>query len=266
MARNTEQKEKIIRFYRGSEGEEAAVKLVDMAENVCRTQKFRLSGFLDPFGQEIAETVAANYPNLKVDFEGGYQGAERARAIYVHEDFQGTPGGFELDCIEARWNGQFARLSHRDVLGALMGLGIERDRLGDLLVNTDAVKIICDQKMADYLLQNLTQIGPVGVSCERVELSTIAPREERCKEITATVASLRVDSIAASGFGFSRSRAASDIAADKLKLNWQAVKGASQIVKEGDVLSMRGRGRLEVAEVRGQTKKGRIVVVLKRYF
>ena len=260
-----EQKEKLIRFYKGTEGEETVVKLVDLAETVQKNQKFRASGFLDPFGQEIAETVAANYQGIRVDFEGGYQGAERARAIFVHEDFPGTPAGFDIDCLEAKWNGQFARLSHRDVLGALMGLGIERDRLGDLLVTADAVKIICDIKMADYLLLNLTQIGAVSVSCERVGLDTIAPKEERCKEIRATVASLRVDSIAASGFGSSRSRAAADIAADKLKLNWQPVKNASQTVKEGDVLSMRGRGRLEVAEVRGQTKKGRTVVVLKRY-
>jgi len=260
-----EQKEKLIRFYKGTEGEETVVKLVDLAEAVQKNQKFRASGFLDPYGQEIAETVAANYQGIRVDFEGGYQGAERARAIFVHEDFPGTPAGFDIDCLEAKWNGQFARLSHRDVLGALMGLGIERDCLGDLLVTADAVKIICDTKMADYLLLNLTQIGAVSVSCERVGLDTIAPKEERCKEIRATVASLRVDSIAASGFGSSRSRAAADIAADKLKLNWQPVKNASQTVKEGDVLSMRGRGRLEVAEVRGQTKKGRTVVVLKRY-
>ena len=86
------------------------------------------------------------------------------------------------------------------------------------------------------------------------------------KEIKATVASLRVDSIAAAGFGMSRSKAATEIAADKVKLNWQTVKNAAQSIKEGDVLSMHGRGRLEVTEIRGQTKKGRISVVLKRYF
>lgn len=261
----SEQKEKLIRFYKGTEGEETVIKIVDLAEAVQRNQKFRMSEFLDPFGQEIAETVAANYGSLRVDFAGGYQGAERNRAMFIHEDFMGTPAGFDIDCIEARWNGQFARLSHRDVLGALMGLGIERDRIGDLLVTNDSVKILCDQKMAEYLLANLSKIGAVGVNCERTELSSIAPKEERCKEIRATVASLRVDSIAASGFGSSRSRAAADIAADKLKLNWQPVKSASQTVKEGDILSMRGRGRLEVAEVRGTTKKGRTVVVLKRY-
>lgn len=261
----SESKEKLIRFYKGTEGEETVVKLVDLAEAVQRTQKFRLSEFLDPFGQEIAETVAANYGSIRVDFDGGYQGAERQRAMFIHEDFQGTPNGFGIACVKASWNPQFARLSHRDVLGALMGLGIERERLGDLLVTSDSVKILCDDKMANYFLQNLTQIGAVGVSCELSDLAEIAPKEEHCKEIRATVASLRVDSIAASGFGSSRSRAAADIAADKLKLNWQAVKSASQTVKEGDVLSMRGRGRLEVAEIRGKTKKGRTVVVLKRY-
>ncbi len=261
----SEQKEKLIRFYKGTEGEEIVIKLVDLAENILRTQKFRISGFLDPFGQEIAETVAANYGNIRVDFAGGYQGAERARAIFIHEDFAGTPTSFGIDCIEAKWNGQFARLSHRDVLGALMGQGIERDTIGDLLVTNDSVKIICEEKMADFLLANLDKIGAVGVECQRSDLSSIAPKEERCKEIRATVASLRVDSIAAAGFGSSRSKAASDIAADKLKINWHPAKSASQNVKEGDILSMRGRGRLEVAEVRGTTKKGRTVVVLKRY-
>ncbi len=258
------EKEKIVRFYKGTEGEETAVKLADLAEQALRSQKFRLSGFLDPYGQEIAETVAANFPGLRVDFFGGYPGAERQRALLLDASFGGKPS-YEVAVIKAAWNGQFTRLSHRDVLGSLMGLGIERECIGDIIATGDFAKIIVDKKMQDFLLANLTQIGSAGVTCEVDELSSIAPKEERCKEIKATVASLRVDSVAAAGFGSSRSRAAADIAADKLKLNWQPVKNASQLVKEGDVLSMRGRGRLEVSEVRGQTKKGRIGVLLKRY-
>ena len=257
-------KEKIIRFYKGTEGEGIAVRLADLAEQALRSQKFRLSGFLDPYGQEIAETVKANFPGLKVNFFGGYRGAERQRAMFLDESFGGKPS-YELAVIKATWREQFTRLSHRDVLGSLMGLGIERDCVGDIIATGEFAKIILDEKMADYLLKNLVKIGSSGVSCELDDFSSLAPREERCKEIKATVASLRVDSIAAAGFGSSRSRAAADIAADKLKLNWQPVKNASQMVKEGDVLSMRGRGRLEVAEVRGQTKKGRIAVLLKRY-
>uniref|UniRef100_UPI0025E57EB0 YlmH family RNA-binding protein n=1 Tax=Selenomonas sp. F0473 TaxID=999423 RepID=UPI0025E57EB0 len=161
---------------------------------------------------------------------------------------------------------QFARLSHRDVLGAVMGLGIARDGVGDILVAQDTAKILCDAKIADFIAERLTMIGAVHVTAFLGDLAEIAPREERTKEIRATVASLRLDSVAAAGFGISRSRAADDIAADKVKLNWQSAGSASKNVNEGDVLSMRGRGRVEVTEVRGRTKKGRIVVVLHRYF
>ena len=146
-----------------------------------------------------------------------------------------------------------------------MGLGIERDRVGDILIAGENARILTDVKMAEFLVTDFNKVGSIAITCEMDDVANIAPKEERCKEIRATVASLRVDSIAAAGYGFSRSRAAADIAADKLKLNWQSVKGASQTIKEGDVLSMRGRGRLEVAEVRGTTKKGRIGIVLKRY-
>ena len=248
-----EQKEKILRYYRNTEGEEVAVRLVDMAEQVQRSQKFRLGEFLDPYGQEIAETIAANYPGLRLDMDGGYQGAERQRAMFVDQDFGGAPS-FELAYIR------------RDVLGAIMSLGFERNRLGDIIMGNARAGVVTDKKLADYLLTNLTQIGHSGVKCQLADLSTIPPKEEKYKELRATVASLRVDSIAAAGYGVSRSRAAADIAADKLKLNWQPVKNSSQNVKEGDTLSLRGRGRLEVAEVRGQTKKGRIGVLLKRYY
>lgn len=261
-----EQKERILRFYRGSEGEETAIRLLDLAEAVMKTAKFRISPFLDPYGQEIAETICASYEGIQLDFGGGYAGAERQRAMLCHRDFAGTPDGFAIACVEAAWNGQFARLTHRDVLGAVMSLGIERELIGDILPTPDTAKIICDAKIADFIVNNLTMIGAVGVKTALSDLAAIPPREERTKEIRATVASLRLDSIVAAGFGISRSRAADDIAADKVKLNWQSAASASKTIKEGDVLSMRGRGRVEVTEVRGQTKKGRTVVVLNRFF
>ena len=257
-------REKILRFYRGSEGEETAAKLVDAAEKAMKNQKFRLTAFLDPFGQEIAEVVAANFEGLAVSFNGGYAGAERQRAVFQHVDFRGTPS-WEIAVVEAQWKDAFAHISHRDVLGAIMSLGIEREIIGDIQIQQGAARIVTAENMADFLLTNCVQFGAAHVACSLGKLSALLPREEHCKEIRATVASLRADSIAAAGFGMSRSRAAVDIAAEKLKLNWQSVKSASQAVKEGDVLSMRGRGRLEVKEIRGQTKKGRTSVLLHRY-
>ncbi len=258
-------REKIIRYYKGTEGESMAVKLVDFAEQALKNQKYKLSGFLTPFEQSMAETIAKTLGGLNVEFDGGFDGAERKRAAFCHEDFAGTPA-FEIAVIKAEWNGEFARLSHRDVLGSILSLGVEREIVGDIIATKEFAKILVDKKLADYFITNLKQIGGASVETTLDELSEIAPKEERIKEIKATVASLRADSIVAAGFGMSRSKAATEIAADKVKLNWQTVKNAAQSIKEGDVLSMHGRGRLEVAEIRGQTKKGRISVVLKRFF
>lgn len=257
-------RDKILRFYKGTEGEEAAVRLVDCAEQVYKTQKYRISDFLTPYEQEIAETVAANYQGVKVEFHGGYSGAERQQAVFIYEDF---PGKVQYDtaAVEVSWREEFSQFSHRDVLGAVLGTGIERQKIGDILMAGGMARIVTTQKMAEFLLQQLVSVGSAGVKTAMGNLADIKPRELRCKEITATVASLRADSIAAAGFGMSRSRAASDIEAEKLQLNWQTVKNPAQNIKEGDVLSMRGRGRCELAEVRGKTKKGRIGVLLRRY-
>ena len=260
-----ETKEKIIRYYKGTEGEHMAVKLVDFATQAIKNRKYKLTGFLTPFEQNMAETIANSLGDLHVEFDGGFVGAERQRAAFCHEDFEGTPV-FEISVIKAEWNGEFARLSHGDVLGSIMSLGVDREFIGDIIATKNFARIIVDKRINDYFVSNLTRIGNTSVETSADELENISPKEERVKEIKATVASLRADSIAAAGFGMSRSKAAAEISAEKVKLNWQTVKNASQSIKEGDILSMRGRGRLEVSEIRGQTKKGRIGILLKRFF
>ena len=118
----TTARERILRYYKGTEGEAVSVQLVDLAEQAMRTQKFRLTPFLDPYGVEIAETVAASYDGLTVQYDGGYQGAERQRAMFTHDAFGGKPS-FDIAVIKAEWKSDFCYLTHRDVLGALMGLG-----------------------------------------------------------------------------------------------------------------------------------------------
>ena len=98
-----------------------------------------------------------------------------------------------------------------------------------------------------------------------IALSELQLRPETVKEIRSTVASLRLDSVAASGFGVSRTQMAEEIQSEKVKVNWKDAKNPAQNVKAGDVISFRGRGRVEIVEITGQTKKGRTGVLLKRY-
>ena len=98
-----------------------------------------------------------------------------------------------------------------------------------------------------------------------ISASLASPGPLTAQPINATVADLRLDAVAAAGYGVSRSRMSDEIKSLNVKLNWKEAKKAAQAVNEGDVISFRGRGRVEVAEIRGTTKKGRISVTLKRF-
>lgn len=258
------EREKILRFYRTSGESDLAARLVDLAEAALKSRRYKTSEFLDPFGYSIAETVAAHYPRVRLEADGGYPGAERVKAAFIEDEFRGK-ADFALAALSAEIDVRYYSISHRDVLGAVLALGIKREMVGDIIMGGRGCQIIVDAAMASFVRDNLTKIGAAPVALAPIPLTDIAPKEEKVKDIRATVASLRLDTVAAAGFGTSRSQMAEDIEAAKVKVNWQDAKGPAQPVKAGDILSMRGRGRVEVVEILGQTKKGRTSIYLKRF-
>ena len=223
---------KLIRYFEASGSGEEARRMLDLAEQVVKGRPYRVADFTSPAGLVIADAIKANYPQLIVKTDGGYEGAERIRIA---------------------------------LLGSLMGLGIDRSKFGDVIVQQGGAQIMVDESVADFVIQNFTKIAMVSVSVEAIDLSDIAPKEEKIKEVRTTVASLRLDAVASSGFSVSRTKLVSAINAGLLQVNWQPAKGASQEVKEGDVISMRGRGRMKVEAITGTSRKGRIGVYLKRF-
>lgn len=257
------QREKILRYYRASGDGDLAAKLLELAEFVLRNRKYKVSDFLDPFGFSVAETIAQQY-GLELKADGGYPGAERVKVAFVDHDFPGKVD-FEMNAIGVSWDARYYHISHRDVLGALMGLSIKREVLGDIIMGKDSCQIVVDKAMAVFISENLIKVGSAMVCSTAIDPAAISPREEKMKEIKATVPSLRLDAVAAAGFGTSRTKMTGEIHAEKVKINWQDTHNPSGTVKEGDIISMRGRGRVEVCEIVGQTKKGRVSIVLKRF-
>ena len=223
-----------------------------------------MSEFVSPGAVQIGETIQAHVPSLTLRVFGGYEGAERVKLAFVSSDYEG-PVDFHITACHVTWDARYRLLSHRDVLGSLMGLGIGRERFGDIIMQDTGAVILADTSLLQYLKQNFTKIAMVTVSVEEMALSDIAPRQEKVKEIKTTVASLRLDAIASSGFGISRTKAAEAIKGERVQVNWQPAKGPSQDVQEGDVISLRGKGRMELAQITGTSRKGRIGVLLKRY-
>ena len=183
---------------------------------------------------------------------------------YVAEDFYGQPD-YGMAFLLAAWDKRYYDLSHRDILGAFMGTGCKREALGDIVFVPEGAQLVVEKALLNYLSSNLTQIGAAPITLTEIPREELLQKEEKVKVINATVADLRLDAVAAAGYGVSRSRMADEIKSLNVKVNWQEAKKAAQPVKEGDVLSFRGRGRVEVAEIRGTTKKGRISITLKRY-
>ena len=198
---------------------------------------------------------------------GGYEGAERQMLVYLPEYLE-NDSLYEQDapvvCLRATFfDGDTP--SHRDFLGALMGAGIARETVGDICVGKGQCDFFVTAEIAPYLLQNFTGAGRTKVHLERIPLTEVSVPEPETKQIKDTVASLRLDSIIASGFRMGRSAAAQYVSAGKAAINGLPCEKADKAVDKGDKISVRGLGKIMLRQVNGQTKKGRIAVVIDRY-
>lgn len=257
-------RDRIIRYYQGSDNGELAARLIDLADSTAKGRPYAVSEFVSPGAVQIGETICAHVPTLVLKTFGGYEGAERVKMAFVRDDYKG-PVEFGITACKLSWDARYRLLGHRDVLGSLMSLGIDRSRFGDIIMQEAGAVLLADTQLVPYLQQNFTKIAMVSLEIEEMALADIPPRQEKVKVIKTTVASLRLDAIASSGFGISRTKAAEAIKGERVQVNWQSTKSPSQEVKPGDVISLRGKGRMELTEITGTSRKGRIGVLLKRY-
>jgi RNA-binding protein YlmH len=259
-------KDKILHYFAasGEEAEEMAVRLLDLADSVDRGRPFAVSSFMSPLAAQIGQTVAAHMTGVDVKVWGGFHEAERVKVAFYRSEYQGTID-FAIDVLEVSWDDRYRLIGHRDVLGSLMGLGIKRSVLGDILMHGSTCQILCDHSIAEWIRLNLKKIAMASVAVQEIPLDQIEPPKQKAKEIRSTVASLRLDAVAASGFGISRSKMAKYISDERTEVNWAQAKSVSQEVKPGDVISIRGRGRIEIKEITGKSRKGRIGLLIERY-
>ena len=156
-------------------------------------------------------------------------------------------------------------LTHRDFLGSLMGSGIKRETVGDIFVSTGSCDFLVLREILPYVLQNLTQAGRTKLHAEEIELSDLHVPQQAVKTVRDTVSSLRLDGIVSSGFSISRGKAADYIAAGKCEHNYLPCQKGDKQVSEGDIISVRGLGKIRLAQIGGNTKKGRISIEITRF-
>lgn len=198
---------------------------------------------------------------------GGYDDAERKLLCYLPEYLDaGYLSGEDspLVCLRASFY-QGDSLSHRDFLGALMGAGIGRETVGDICVGKSICDFFVTAEIAPYIIENFTSAGRAKLHITSVPLSDVVVLDPEVKELRDTLASLRLDSVIASGFRIGRGLAAQYVASGKAAIDGLPCEKPDKNIVEGAKISVRGLGKIKLAAVNGQTKKGRISVVIHRY-
>ncbi len=267
---NSEYRKRLIKKYsRSSEEELLAARLIDKFEAVRGKNTPQSTRFLTQGEQEMAERLLAELGQRHIR-RGGYEGAERACLLllpdWMDEETAVEGSADPVAVIRAHFKADLdggKKPVHRDFLGALIALGIERDAVGDILPGEDACDIAVLREVLPYLLGSLNRAGRFALKTEAVERAR--PVEQEFRLIKDTLASLRLDSVAAAGFSLSREKASQAISGGRVALNGAECLKPDKSLTEGDKISMRGLGKLELSAVKGQSRKGRIIVEIKRF-
>ncbi len=250
---------------KGAEHRETLARILDLAEQSLKTWQVICSDFLSP--PELAEALDRLQPLTEVEAVawGGYPQAERQRLALGRLELGPDHSAVELAAIDIQGNFLFDPASHRDFLGAILGTGIVREKTGDLLVLGErGAQGIIVPEMVEFLQIHLTQVRTVPVQVIPISLDQLKVRLPKTKSITSTEASMRLDAVGSAGFSMSRSKMVDEIERGDVRVNWKTITQPSHTVGPTDLITIRGRGRVQVEEVM-ETKKGRFRVQMTRY-
>lgn len=239
-------------------------RIQDLAKLAELKYMVTYSDFLNLNEQNILHQTLQKFPWIQCETSGGYEGAERQIAAFLPDapSYVNHP----ISCIRIEpLNVKFAEaLTHRDVLGALMHLGIERSKMGDIAVCTDQFYLFCHESMAELICSELTKVRHTSVRCTITDLTDFQYKPA-VKSISGSVASVRLDALMSVAFQSSRSSLLSLISDGKVFVNGKLITTNAYTPKEGDLISARGEGKFRFVSAQGQTKKGRCIVRIEKY-
>lgn len=244
--------------------EKSATESVVTSTNFLTTEELSLLIKKERVNNEFVDTF----------YYGGYKDAERKTAVFVPRFYNVTEETFddflyENDCnpivVLKVKKDKFATLSHRDYLGALMGLGIKREMIGDIVVNENGCNIFCLNTISSFLQHNLKQAGRGQLTIEICDLKDFEISESKTEIFFVSVASMRIDCLVAAAFKMSRNSAVNAINQGVIYVNGEQIIKTDFILSQGDKLVFRGKGKTVIDEVIGESKKGRLHINIKKY-
>lgn len=235
-----------------------AARLQDLSRRCQRTRRQVDSLFLTEAQLQQAKQILGKQCLYRVD--GGYPDAQRCRIafLYEEEDYQSS-----VVCLCAKINQKFVKLTHRDVLGALMGLSLERSQFGDLFVLENQIVVYCTDTIANEVMTNCRQIHRLSLAFEKSE--EVFENLQQYQQRTINVASLRLDNVVGALVPCSRKQAAMLIKTQKVSINHEIIEDCDKLCHNRDTVSISGIGRFILVDEGRTSRKERHILEVKKY-
>lgn len=259
-------KQELLKHVKKPEEKLWFAKALEQAYYCMKNYEPCFTDFSDPLKiGELINLIGKKHEFAAMAF-GGFEGSERLMAGFFPDFCEPSEDSFPIKAVEIKYNEKFSKkLAHRDFLGSILGLGLSRDKIGDILIFEGFAIAMVSDDIADYICHNLEKVSHTAVDARIVDAKEIEFLKPKADEKTIIVSSLRLDSVLSGAFNLSRGKIADYIAAEKAFVNWRSESSASKNVSAGDVITLRGVGRIKINEISGKTKKDRIVVNILKF-
>jgi len=236
--------------------------ILDIINRVLKNYEYEFTNFLNREVIAIIKSIEGNfYGDLIFRYYGGFEESEYQIVLILPSFLEYEEIEFPITLLESDNLG----FTHREVLGTLMSLGIKREVVGDIVIYDSKIYIFALKSISEYIYLNLNKISRKKVEFKIKNVSEFKYIEKEFEILNRTVSSLRLDSVLSSAFNMSRSEASKYIKSDKVKVNYIFKNSNSFLVKESDIISCRGKGRIILSKIKGMSRKDRIKIEIKKY-
>lgn len=238
-------------------------KVIDKANACLKHYDVKCTDFLNPYEIKNAISILNSFSDIKYSVDGGYDKAER-KVIFIYPYYmEYSDIEKPLEIVKIEGNFKFKQISHKDYLGAILNLGIVREKIGDIIINDNFCQVIVSNGICDFLIMNLNKVSKNKVVVKQIFKEDIVQNEPIYKDISFTVSSERLDCIISGLYNISRQESLKYINGEKVYVNYEKITSPSKNIEDNSLISVRGKGRAIILNIGDITKKGRIKVKAK---
>lgn len=261
----------ILNEYRNKEEKMLLAQIIDKLESIDKKNKIEYTDFLDMTQIKLVQNFINRQKINNYILYGGFEEAERKIFVFYPEKFNEQIVKKNLENIVQIIRIELpddlkGKYNHRDFLGGVMKLGVEREKVGDILVDYNGADIIIDKRISKFIIENIKELTRFSKSTITLEnINNLRKVEIRKEELEIIVSSLRLDNVIAELARCSRNKALEIINMERVFINFQVETKKTKQIKQGDIITIRGKGRFVIKELLGQTKSGRIIVKVEKF-